>query len=146
VVIHEAHHAQATIARYFRAADVCVVSSLHDGMNLVSKEFVASRDDEGGMLVLSEFAGAANELHEAVVVNPYDTDGCARALAGALEMTRDEQRERMRRMRAVVARNDAHAWASRMLADVLVTCQTAAAKSRFSVMRVPSLSNAATSI
>jgi trehalose 6-phosphate synthase len=123
VVIHEAHHTQATIARYFRGADVCVVSSLHDGMNLVSKEFVASRDDEQGMLVLSEFAGAATELHDALLINPYDTDRAALALAGALAMTPDEQRERMRRMRAVVARNDAHAWASRMLDDVLKTCR-----------------------
>jgi trehalose 6-phosphate synthase len=148
VVIHEAHHTQATIARYFRAADVCIVSSLHDGMNLVSKEFVASRDDEQGMLVLSEFAGAANELHDALIVNPYDTDRAALALAAALAMTPDEQRERMRRMRAVVARNDAHAWASRMLDDVRRTCRVdhAAAKSRFSVMRVPSFSNAVTSI
>jgi trehalose 6-phosphate synthase len=123
VVIHEAHHTQPTIARYFRAADVCIVSSLHDGMNLVSKEFVASRDDEQGMLVLSEFAGASNELHEAVIINPFDTDRAAQSVAAALAMPPDEQRERMRRMRAVVAKNDAHAWASRMLTDVLHTCR-----------------------
>jgi trehalose 6-phosphate synthase len=134
VVIHEAHHTQTTIARYFRAADVCVVSSLHDGMNLVSKEFVAARDDEQGMLVLSEFAGAAHELHDALSINPYDTDRAALTLASALAMPRDEQRERMRRMRAVVAANDAHAWASRMLADVLKTCR----KTQAPVVHTPS--------
>jgi trehalose-6-phosphate synthase len=152
IVIHEAHHSQTTIARYFRAADVCVVSSLHDGMNLVCKEFVASRDDEQGVLLLSEFAGAANELHDAVIINPYDTDRGAAAMASALEMPREQQRDRMRRLRAVVAVNDAHAWAARMLGDVLETCRRAprdaqaAAKSRLSVMRVPSWSNAETSI
>jgi trehalose-6-phosphate synthase len=147
IVIHEAHHSQTTIARYFRAADACVVSSLHDGMNLVSKEFVAARDDEQGVLVLSEFAGAANELHDAVLINPYDTDRAAAALSSALAMTRVDQREHLRRMRAIVARHDAHAWASRMLGDVLHMCRRVqtAAKSRFSVMRVPSLSNAETS-
>jgi trehalose 6-phosphate synthase len=123
VVIHEAHHTRGTIARHFRGADACVVSSLHDGMNLVSKEFLAARDDEQGMLVLSEFAGAANELHDAVLINPYDIDAGAAALANALGMTVEEQRERMRRLRAVVAKNDAHVWASRMLDDVIRTAR-----------------------
>ena len=147
ILLLEAHHSAATIARYFRAADVCVVSSLHDGMNLVSKEFVASRDDEQGALMLSEFAGAANELHDAVVFNPYHIDQAAATLASTLAMSCDEQRARMHRMRRTVQRHDAHAWASRMLDDVLETCKsTHAEKSRFSVTRVPSLSNALTSI
>jgi trehalose-6-phosphate synthase len=116
-------------------------------MNLVSKEFVASRDDEQGALMLSEFAGAANELHDAVVFNPYDIDQSAATLASTLAMSGDEQRARMHRMRRTVQRHDAHAWASRMLGDVLETCRsTHAEKSRFSVTRVPSLSNALTSI
>ena len=74
--------------RYYRAADVCYVSSLHDGMNLVAKEFVAARDDERGVLVLSQFTGAARELTEALIVNPYDLEEASDALATALTMPR----------------------------------------------------------
>jgi trehalose 6-phosphate synthase len=119
IVMIEAHHSKATIARYLRAADACVVSSLHDGMNLVAKEFVAARDDEHGVLLLSEFAGASGELHDASIINPYDVDGSANALEMALQMPPDEQRARMRRLRAVVEHHDAHAWASQMLADII---------------------------
>ena len=87
--------------RYYRAADLCYVSSLHDGMNLVAKEFVAARDDERGVLVLSHFTGAARELTEALIVNPYDLDEASAALAAALDMPREEQRDRMRSMRAL---------------------------------------------
>jgi trehalose 6-phosphate synthase len=112
-------------------------------MNLVSKEFVASRDDEQGALMLSEFAGAANELHDAVIFNPYHIDQAAAVLASTLEMPQDEQRARMHRLRQTVQLHDAHAWAARMLGDVLETCKgTHVEKSRFSVTRVPSLSNA----
>lgn len=121
IFLLEAHHAPASIARYFRAADVCVVSSLHDGMNLVSKEFVAARDDERGALLLSTFAGAACELTDALLFNPYDARGGAAALAAAVTMTAAEQRRRMRRMREVVARNDAHRWAARLVGDALMT-------------------------
>ena len=82
--------------RYYRAADLCYVSSLHDGMNLVAKEFVAARDDEQGVLVLSQFTGAARELTEALIVNPYDLRQASDALAAALRMPVVEQRERMR--------------------------------------------------
>jgi trehalose 6-phosphate synthase len=97
---------------------LCVVGSLQDGMNLVSKEFVLAREDEQGVLVLSQFAGAARQLTDAVIVNPYDIDGAAAALATSLTMTRDEQRVRMRRMRQVVAGHDAHRWAADILGDV----------------------------
>jgi trehalose 6-phosphate synthase len=123
IIMIEAHHSPATIARYFRAAEVCVVSSLNDGMNLVSKEFVAARDDERGVLLLSEFAGASGELYDATIINPYDVDGSAAALEEALALPVEEQRERMRRMRSVVQRHDAHAWASHMLADILEACR-----------------------
>ena len=103
--------------RYYRAADVCYVSSLHDGMNLVAKEFVAARDDERGVLVLSQFTGAARELTEALIVNPYDLDEASDALAAALAMPEDEQRERMRAMRALVAEFNVYRWAGRMLRD-----------------------------
>jgi trehalose-6-phosphate synthase len=90
-------------------------------MNLVSKEFVASRDDEQGVLILSEFAGAACELKDALIVNPYDPDGTAAALAAALVMTPEEQGRRMRRLRNVIRKADAHRWASRMLGNAIAT-------------------------
>ena len=83
---------------------MCVVSSLHDGMNLVAKEFVAAREDEQGVLVLSQFAGASRELAEALIVNPYDTEQCAQALGVAFAMSAEEQRDRMRLMRNIIAR------------------------------------------
>jgi trehalose 6-phosphate synthase len=76
----ETHHEAADVYRLYRAADVCYVGSLHDGMNLVAKEFVCARDDEHGVLVLSQFAGAARQLHAALLVNPYDVDGAAAVL------------------------------------------------------------------
>jgi trehalose 6-phosphate synthase len=105
------------VYEYFRAADLCFVSSLHDGMNLVAKEFVACRDDEQGTLLLSQFTGAARELPEALIVNPYDTDECAAALQIALTMPADEQRERMRLMRGLVREFNVYRWAGRMLVD-----------------------------
>jgi trehalose 6-phosphate synthase len=112
-----AHHEPPAVFRYYRAADVCYVSSLHDGMNLVAKEFVAARDDERGVLVLSHFTGAARELTEALVVNPYDLDQAAAALASALCMPEAEQAARMRAMRAFVAEFNVYRWAGRMLVD-----------------------------
>lgn len=114
----EGHHAPATVARFFRSADFCYVGSLHDGMNLVSKEFVCSRDDERGVLILSSLAGAAHELTDALIVNPYDLDAAAQAITTALTMSPSEQRDRIRRMRNVVSRANAAHWATRILADV----------------------------
>jgi trehalose 6-phosphate synthase len=112
-----AHHEPLTIFRYYRAGEVCYVSSLHDGMNLVAKEFVAARDDDRGVLVLSEFTGAARELTEALIVNPYDLDAASSAIARAVTMSAEEQRERMRSMRAFVAEFNVYRWAGRMLVD-----------------------------
>jgi trehalose 6-phosphate synthase len=105
------------IAHYF-AADVLLVTPLRDGMNLVAKEYVACRTDDTGVLVLSEFAGAAEQLEQAVIVNPYDLDGMARALGEAVDMPADEQRSRMQALRAHVRRWDVHAWAGRGLAGI----------------------------
>ena len=99
----------------YRAADVCVVSSLHDGMNLVAKEFIASRSDEHGVLVLSEFTGAARELEHAVHVNPFAVDSFADALHAALLMPGDEQRRRMRALRARVGSHTVFDWANELL-------------------------------
>lgn len=111
------HHDPEEIATHYRAADFCVVSSLHDGMNLVAKEFVAARDDEQGVLILSQFTGAAAELAEALVVNPYNIDECAAALQLALTMPGTEQRARMRSLRGIVQEFNVYRWAGRMLMD-----------------------------
>jgi trehalose 6-phosphate synthase len=117
VILLRAHHEPATVFRYFRAADLCYVSSLHDGMNLVAKEFVAARDDERGVLILSQFTGAARDLPEALIVNPYDLAQAGDALATALAMPPSEQQERMRSMRRMVSEFNVYRWAGRMLID-----------------------------
>jgi trehalose 6-phosphate synthase len=117
IVLRIEHHEPRAVYEYFRAADFCFVSSLHDGMNLVAKEFVAARDDEHGVLILSQFTGAARELPEALIVNPYDADRCAAALHLALTMPAAEQRDRMRLMRGLVAEFNVFRWAGRMLLD-----------------------------
>ncbi|MGX9177906.1 alpha,alpha-trehalose-phosphate synthase (UDP-forming) [Mesorhizobium sp. BHbdii] len=111
------HHSQEQVYEIYRAADICMVTSLHDGMNLVAKEFVAARDDEQGVLLLSTFAGASRELLEALIVNPYDTAMTSEALLQALTMTPEEQRERMRPMREMVRDNNVYRWAGSMLLD-----------------------------
>ena len=117
IIFARAHHEPPTVFRYLRAADLCYVSSLHDGMNLVAKEFVAARDDERGVLVLSHFTGAASELTEALIVNPYDLEEASAALNAALRMSPKEQQARMRAMRSLVAEFNVYRWAGRMLVD-----------------------------
>ena len=104
-----------SLVALYRLAYFCVVSSLHDGMNLVAKEFVAARDDEDGVLVLSALAGAAQELRDAIIINPYDIDDFAAALVRAIDMGREERRARMQAMRRVVAGRDVFSWASDIL-------------------------------
>jgi trehalose-6-phosphate synthase len=111
------HHDAQDVMTHYRGADLCIVSSLHDGMNLVAKEFVAARDDEQGVLILSQFTGAATELPDALVVNPYNIDQCAAALHVALTMPPTEQRARMRSMRGIVQEFNVYRWAGRMLMD-----------------------------
>ena len=101
----------------YRAADLCYVNSLHDGMNLVAKEFVRARDDDRGVLVLSQFTGASRQLTAALSVSPYAPDESAQTLARALRMPYSEQTARMRQMRNVVAEFDSHWWARRILED-----------------------------
>jgi trehalose 6-phosphate synthase len=111
------HHEPQEIFELFRAADLCIVSSLHDGMNLVAKEFVAARDDLEGVLLLSTFAGASRELTEALIVNPYDVRSMVAAIGQALLMPAHEQRERMRLMREIVRLRNVYRWAGQMLLD-----------------------------
>ncbi len=117
VVLLAEHHDHDAVYELYRAADVCLVTSLHDGMNLVCKEFVAARDDEQGVLILSRFAGAARELTEALIVNPYHVEESADALHQALTMPKAEQRERMASLRMTVREFNVYRWAGRMLSD-----------------------------
>jgi trehalose 6-phosphate synthase len=119
VLLAESHDRQS-VMRLLRAGDFCYVGSLHDGMNLVSKEFVAAHDDDRGVLVLSAYAGSSHELRDAVIVNPYDTEQVARSLALAIDMPVPQQQWRMRRLRRTVARWDAHRWGAQIVSDVAV--------------------------
>jgi trehalose-6-phosphate synthase len=117
IVLIDEHQEPLRIFELYRAADFCLVNSLHDGMNLVAKEFVAARDDEDGVLILSTFAGASRELAEAVLINPFDVTETAEAMEIAIRMGRDERRNRMSLMRRTVKENNVYRWAGRMLMD-----------------------------
>ena len=118
IVLLKRHHSHEEISRYYRAASVCMVTSLHDGMNLVAKEFVASRADERGVLILSTFAGAARELSDALLVNPYDVTQLSEAIHQALEMPETEQATRMQWMRRSVKEHNIYRWAANLLSDL----------------------------
>jgi trehalose-6-phosphate synthase len=118
IVLLKRHHSHEEIERYFRAASVCLVTSLHDGMNLVAKEFIASRTDSRGALILSTFTGAAHELNDALLVNPYDVDQLANAIRQSLEFDEEEQYARMSRMRKTVYENNVYRWAANLLTDL----------------------------
>jgi len=118
IVLLKRHHSHQEIARFYRAASLCVVSSLHDGMNLVAKEFVAAREDERGVLILSTFAGAASELPDALLINPYDVQQLADTIHQALDMSSEQQATRMVRMRKTVLEHNVYRWAANLLSDL----------------------------
>ena len=118
ILLIERQCSHAVVDLWYRAAAVCLVTSLHDGMNLVAKEYVAAHDDEDGVLVLSKFTGAATELLDALIVNPYDIEGVAEAIHQALEMNLDERRKRMHRMRHHVMDHNIYRWAASILGDL----------------------------
>jgi len=118
IVFLKAHHSHKAIAPFYRAADLCMVTSLHDGMNLVAKEFVAARDDEDGVLLLSQFTGASRELRDAVIVNPYDIEEMADAIGFALKMPEADRKGRMKRMRATIQEHNIYWWASRLITNL----------------------------
>ena len=118
ILLIERQCSHAVVDLWYRAAAVCLVTSLHDGMNLVAKEYVAAHDDEDGVLVLSKFTGAATELLDALIVNPYDIEGVAKAIHQALEMNLDERRKRMHRMRHHVMDHNIYRWAASILGDL----------------------------
>jgi trehalose-6-phosphate synthase len=118
IVLLKRQHSHSEILPYYRTADFCMVTSLHDGMNLVAKEFVAAREDDHGVLILSRFTGACHELTDALIVNPYDTGELAESIRRALEMAPRECRERMRRMRAVVRERNIYRWAANLIGEL----------------------------
>jgi trehalose-6-phosphate synthase len=127
IVLLPRQHSHAEILPYYRTADLCLVTSLHDGMNLVAKEFVAARPDEQGVLILSRFTGACHELADALVVNPYDTQELAHSIHRALEMPPEERRARMRRMRATVRERNIYRWAGGLIQELCAIRTTNAA-------------------
>jgi trehalose 6-phosphate synthase len=118
IVYRERHHDHREIRRYYRAADFCMVTSLHDGMNLVAKEYVAAQDDDDGRLILSRFTGASRELRDAWLVNPYDVEDMVAALHEALVADPLERRSRMRRLRAHVREYNIYSWAGLLVAEL----------------------------
>jgi trehalose-6-phosphate synthase len=118
IVFLNKHHNHQQIQTYYREADFCLVTSLHDGMNLVAKEYIAARSDEQGALILSRFTGASHELADALIVNPYDTTELAESIHTALTMPADEKRARMRRMRSEVREHNVYRWAGNLIAEL----------------------------
>jgi trehalose 6-phosphate synthase len=118
IVFRKLQHSHQEIEHYYRAADLCLVTALHDGMNLVAKEFLACRDDEDGVLVLSCFTGAARELRDALLVNPYDIDQTAEAIRLALVMDPEERKQRMQRMRKLIREQNIYRWAGDLIGQL----------------------------
>jgi trehalose-6-phosphate synthase len=118
IVFMKRQHSHIEIAPYYRAADLCLVTSLHDGMNLVAKEFLAARSDDRGVLILSQFTGAARELHDALLVNPYDIDQTAEAIRVALEMEPGEEQLRVQRMRRIIKDHNIYRWAVNLITEL----------------------------
>jgi trehalose 6-phosphate synthase len=118
IVLLSRHHSHREIDPFYKAADFCLVTSLHDGMNLVAKEFVAARDDQDGVLILSQFTGASHELKDALLINPYDTTQTAEMIRRALEMPLSERRARIQRMRKVVREHNVYRWAAELISEL----------------------------
>jgi trehalose-6-phosphate synthase len=118
IVFLQRQHSHEEIEPYYRAADLCLVTSLHDGMNLVAKEFLAARRDERGVLILSQFTGAARELRDALLVNPYDIDQTADAIRAALEMEPEDKQLRVHRMRKAIKDHNIYRWAGNLINEL----------------------------
>ena len=109
------HHSHEEILPFYKSANLCMVTSLHDGMNLVAKEFIASRNQNNGVLILSQFAGASQELLGAMIINPYDIEQAADAIKAALEMPKEQQYHKMKQMRRVIMGHNVYSWAAAIL-------------------------------
>lgn len=119
IIFLKGYHSHSKIIPFYKIADLCMVTSLHDGMNLVAKEFIASRDDEKGVLILSQFAGASRELKDAVIINPYDIESIADAIYEALTMDEEEKTERMRKMRSFIQERNVYRWTRDLIASLV---------------------------
>ena len=115
IILLKKHHTHEEIQRFYHLANMCLVTSLHDGMNLVAKEYIASRDDEQGVLILSKFAGASRELKDALIINPYDIHELTETMNLALNMSLMEQKNRMKRMRDSIQTNNIYRWSAEIL-------------------------------
>jgi trehalose 6-phosphate synthase len=115
IVFLKGHHSHDQIMPYYRSANICMVTSLHDGMNLVAKEFIAARSENDGVLILSQFAGASQELHGALVINPYDIERSADAIKTGLEMPYEQQQQKMKQMRRLIMRHNIYSWGANIL-------------------------------
>jgi trehalose 6-phosphate synthase len=115
ILLLKRHHTHEEIAPFYSSADFCMVTSLHDGMNLVAKEFVASRHKNDGALILSRFTGASKELQGAIIINPYDIEKSSDAIKFALEMTKEEKLHRMKQMRQIIVEHNIYSWAASLL-------------------------------
>jgi trehalose 6-phosphate synthase len=115
ILLLKRHHSHEEIVPYYASANLCMVTSLHDGMNLVAKEFVATRNNNDGSLILSRFAGASQEFRGAIVINPYDIEKSADAIKYALEITKEEQYQRMKQMRQTIVHHNIYSWAAKLL-------------------------------
>jgi len=115
IVFLKKQHSHKEIRPFYEAADLCLVTSLHDGMNLVAKEYISARDDESGVLILSQFTGASKELRDALIVNPYNIEGMSEAIRTALEMDPAKQKARMRRMRETLKNRNIYYWAADLI-------------------------------
>ncbi len=136
VILLVEHHSPASVYEHLRAVDLCLVTSLHDGMNLVAKEFIAAREDEQGVLILSMFTGASRELPEALIVNPYSIDNCAEAMYYGLTMSAEEERLRMSSLRQQVKLFNVYRWAGRMLIDAADVQEKERMRSKFASSEV----------
>lgn len=118
IILHKTHLNQEDVIAYYRAADICIVSSIHDGMNLVAKEFVASRFDEKGVLILSKFTGASRELSDSILINPIALDQFADAIKIGIEMDEKEKKQRISKMRDIIRENNIYRWAGKIVGDL----------------------------
>ena len=118
IVLVRKHHSHEELGPLFKVADVCMVTSLHDGMNLVAKEYVAARDDENGVLILSKFTGAVRDLKGAIIVNPYSAEETSEAINTALNMTLPEKQKRMKKMREAVKNYNVYRWSAEFIRAV----------------------------
>jgi trehalose 6-phosphate synthase len=118
IVLARRHMNEVEMAALYRMADLCIVSSLHDGMNLVAKEFVAARSDGDGVLILSRFTGASRDLEQAVLINPYDIEGFSEGLREAIVMPEEERRTRMAKMRETIREHNVYSWAEQFVSQL----------------------------